>query len=251
MRKLVIIGIGAGNPEHMTIQAINALNSVDVVLIPRKGAVKDDLAELRREICARYLASERTSIVEFDLPLRDTAEPSYRKGVDDWHAMIAATYRDLLLENTGEEDAAALLVWGDPSLYDSTLRIVDRLKRTAGFAIDHKVVPGITSVQALAASHRIVLNTIGNPVYITTGRQLKNGILKNVDTAVVMLDGACTFRDLPGDEFDIYWGAYLGMEDELIISGTLSDVADRITQVREELRSRTGWIMDTYVLRRK
>lgn len=251
MRKLVIIGIGAGNPEHMTVQAINALNGVCVVLIPRKGAAKDDLAELRREICERYLTNEKTRIVEFDLPVRDTAAPSYRKGVDDWHTAIAATYRDLLLENTGAEDAAAMLVWGDPSLYDSTLRIVDRLKRTAGFAIDHEVVPGITSVQALAASHRIVLNTIGNPVHVTTGRQLKDGLPENVDTAVVLLDGACAFGDLSGSEFEIYWGAYLGMDDELIISGALSDVADEIMQAREELRSRKGWIMDTYVLRRK
>ena len=53
--EIVLIGIGTGNPEHMTVQGIRALNAADLVLVPRKGAAKDDLAELRREICGRYL----------------------------------------------------------------------------------------------------------------------------------------------------------------------------------------------------
>ena len=79
---LVLIGIGTGNPEHMTVQGIRALNAGDLVLVPRKGAAKDDLAELRREICGRYLENAATRVVEFDLPVRDAAGP-YRRGVED------------------------------------------------------------------------------------------------------------------------------------------------------------------------
>jgi precorrin-2 methylase len=43
---LVLIGIGTGNPEHLTVQAIKALNGADLVLVPRKGAARDDLAAL-------------------------------------------------------------------------------------------------------------------------------------------------------------------------------------------------------------
>ncbi len=50
LRKILVIGIGAGNPEHMTVQAIKALNRADVLLIPTKGMEKAYLAEVRREI---------------------------------------------------------------------------------------------------------------------------------------------------------------------------------------------------------
>ncbi|MFC6490254.1 precorrin-6A synthase (deacetylating) [Nitratireductor sp. GCM10026969] len=251
MRKLLVIGIGTGNPEHMTVQAINALNRADIVLVPRKGEEKEDLAELRREICRRYLTNERTRLVEFDLPVRDEAEPSYGKRVADWHQAIAATYRDLIAEHTGEDGTVAFLVWGDPSLYDSTLRILDRLGDVAGFAFAREVIPGITSIQALAASHGIALNTVGGAVQLTTGRNLSAGFPENADTAVVLLDGKTAFRALPGDDFTIYWGAYLGAEDEITVSGKLGDVADAIADKREAARRAKGWIMDTYLLRRR
>lgn len=252
MRHILIIGIGAGNPEHMTVQAIGALNRADIVLIPQKGAEKAELADLRREICARYLTNPRTRLVPFDLPQRDAARADYRGGVDDWHAAIAATYRALLKTHLAEGGTAALLVWGDPSLYDSTLRIVALLRESADLAIDHTVIPGIASPQALAASFRMPLNTIGGAVHITTGRRLaQEGFPDNADTALVMLDGDLSFRHLAGDAFDIFWSAYLGMADETVLSGRLADVAAQIAATRADLRRRKGWIMDIYLLRKR
>jgi precorrin-6A synthase len=43
MKKILIIGIGAGNLEYVTIQAVNALNQVDVFFILDKGADKEKL----------------------------------------------------------------------------------------------------------------------------------------------------------------------------------------------------------------
>ncbi|WP_265517201.1 precorrin-6A synthase (deacetylating) [Nitratireductor luteus] len=252
MRRLSIIGIGTGNPEHMTVQGVGALNRADVVLIPRKGAAKEDLADLRRAICDRFLANPAARIIEFDLPVRDAGDPSYRRGVDDWHAAIADLYAALLAEHTGENGHAAFLVWGDPSLYDSTLRIVERLRADTGMELMLDVVPGITSIQALAASHGMPLNTIGGAVHITTGRKLSaEGFPQNADTALVMLDGGCAFLDLPGDAYDIFWGAYLGTPDEIAIAGRLGDVAQEIEEARASARAAKGWIMDTYLLRRR
>ncbi|WP_048645641.1 precorrin-6A synthase (deacetylating) [Nitratireductor soli] len=252
MRTLSVIGIGAGNPEHMTVQGINALNRANVILIPRKGEAKEDLADLRRAICERFLGNKNTRIVEFDLPVRDADDPSYRNGVDDWHAAIARLYARLLAEHTGDDGHAAFLVWGDPSLYDSTLRIIERLRADTGVAFALDVVPGITSLQALAASHKMPVNTIGGAIHITTGRRLRaEGFPDNADTALVMLDGGCAFGVLPGDAYDIFWGAYLGTADEIVIAGRLADVADEIVETRAKARSARGWIMDTYLLRRR
>jgi precorrin-6A synthase len=251
MRRLVLIGIGAGNPEHMTVQGIGALNSVDAIFVPRKGEEKDGLAELRREICRRYLTNPQCRLVEFDLPARDTSDPSYRHGVDAWHDAVAAGYGRLLAEQTEDGASVALLVWGDPALYDSTLRIVERL-RDAGLAIECAVIPGIASPQALAARHAIPLNTIGGAVHVTTGRRLRaSGFPDGADSAVVMLDGDCAFLDLQGEAFDIYWGAFLGMEGEIAVSGRLSEVGEEIKALRDAARQRHGWIMDIYLLRRR
>jgi len=53
MKKILIIGIGAGDPDYVTMQAVNALNQVDVFFLLDKGASKAKLIELRKEICRR------------------------------------------------------------------------------------------------------------------------------------------------------------------------------------------------------
>jgi precorrin-6A synthase len=114
-------------------------------------------------------------------------------------------------------------------------------------------VPGISSVAALAAAHRLILNRVGRPVLITTGRRIEGGIPDDADDVVVMLDGRAAFATLPPEQsaaLHVYWGAYLGTPDELLVSGPLDEVCDRIVAVRDEARARKGWIMDTYLLRR-
>jgi precorrin-6A synthase len=147
-----------------------------------------------------------------------------------------------LLEGVPGDGAGAFLVWGDPGLYDSTIRIVDRLRT------DHavEIIPGITSIQALTAAHGIALNRIGEPVHITTGRRL--GTV--ADDTVVMLDGQTAFTSADPD-LDIFWGAYLGTPDEITIAGRLGDVRDEIVETRKTARERHGWIMDTYLLRKR
>ena len=244
MLEIVVIGIGTGNPDHMTVEGIKALNGADLVLIPRKGAEKTELAALRQEICARFLENRGTRIVAFDMPVRD-AGGGYRAGVDAWHREIAARYRRLLAAETG---TAALLVWGDPALYDSTLRILDILAAD-GLAFARRVVPGITSLQVLAARHAIPLNTVGGAVHVTTGRRLAESL--GEETTAVLLDGDCAFRGIDPEGVTIYWGANLGMPEEILIAGPLAEVRDRIVAARAEARAAQGWIMDTYVLRRE
>ena len=63
MRKLLIIGIGAGDPDYITIQAINALNQVDVFFVIDKGEEKDDLVRLRKELCRKYIRDQSFRIM--------------------------------------------------------------------------------------------------------------------------------------------------------------------------------------------
>lgn len=244
MIRLSLIGIGTGNPDHLTRAAIRAMNDADLILLPRKGEAKSDLIDLRRAICAEVLTGE-TRIVEFDMPVR-SAEGVYVDGVIDWHDAIAAIWMEQIAGHLPEGGTLALLVWGDPSLYDSSLRIAERL----GPAVEISVVPGITSVQALTAAHGICLNRLADPVLITTGRQLREqGWPLGVRDIVVMLDGHCAFQTLSPQGLEIWWGAYLGMEQQALAQGPLAVAGPKIVERRQSLRRRHGWIMDVYLLR--
>lgn len=246
MIDLTLVGIGTGNPEHLTLQAIRALNAADLVLIPRKGAAKADLADLRRAICAEVITNPATRLAEFDLPLRDEATPDYRQRVEDWHDDIAAIWAQIIAAHPGAQKVA-LLVWGDPSLYDSTLRIAARLRPAPRL----RVIPGITSMQALTAAHAIALNDIGAPFAVTTGRRLRDeGWPAGVDTLVVMLDAGGAFQAIDPEGVTIWWAAYAGMAEQITLSGPLSETAPLILTARAEARARHGWIMDIYLLRR-
>ncbi|KPD12774.1 precorrin-6A synthase (deacetylating) [Phaeobacter sp. 11ANDIMAR09] len=248
--ELSLIGIGTGNPEHLTLEAVRALNALDLILIPNKGSGKDDLAGLRQAICADVIPAPGPKIVEFDLPLRDPAIKDYKARVDHWHDAIAQVWIETIRSHLPEGSArVGFLVWGDPSLYDSTMRIAERLKSKQEIAL--KVIPGITSIQALTAAHAIPLNEIGAPFIVTTGRQLReNGWPDSADTVVIMLDGECSFQAIDPTGVEIWWSAYAGMENQISVSGPLAEVTAEIIETRAQARADHGWIMDIYLLRR-
>ncbi len=249
MIDLHLIGIGTGNIDHLTMAAVKAMNAADLILLPRKGDAKSDLIDLRRAMCEAVLTGA-TRVVEFDLPQR-SATPPYIEAVNDWHDAIAATWAGEIATHLPEGGRLALLVWGDPSLYDSTLRIAQRLIAD-GMAIAIYVVPGITSLQALTAAHTIPLNSLAAPVTITTGRRLREGGWpEGADSIVVMLDGACAFETLAPEGIAIWWGAYLGMAQQALIHGPLAQVSAEIVRQRAALRAEHGWIMDVYLMRRE
>ena len=250
MKRLLVIGIGAGDPAFMTVEAIEAINQVDVFLVVDKGDVKAELVDVRQEVLHRFASESVYRIVDIDDPGRDPSV-AYETAVERWHLDRVERFEQALIAEVGDHQCAGILVWGDPSLYDSTLRIVDQVLAREQVRFQHRVIPGISSVQVLAARHRIPLNRIGGPVLVTTGRRLREGLPEGIDDVVVMLDAQCSFTVLVGEGFDIFWGAYLGSPDEILIAGPLDEVVERIVKTRAEARHRKGWVFDTYLLRRQ
>jgi precorrin-6A synthase len=250
MKKLLVIGIGAGNPDYITMQAVKALNLVDVFFLMDKGPAKDKLIDLRREICERYITDRDYRFVEALSPERERGEVDYTSSVDDLNLAKQMTFERLINEQMSDDQCAGFLVWGDPALYDSTIRILQAILASGRCVFEFEVIPGITSVQALAAQHKVPLNRIGQSIEITTGRRLAAGQVSDADSLVVMLDAQDAYHQVADQESEIYWGAYLGTPDEILISGKLKDVADEIERVRKAARLANGWIMDTYLLRK-
>ncbi|MFC1408119.1 precorrin-6A synthase (deacetylating) [Streptacidiphilus sp. N1-12] len=253
MKKLLVIGIGAGDPDYLTLQAVKAIGRADVFLVLDKGEEKSDLVRLRQDMLARY-ARPGHRVVQAADPDRDraAAPAAYAAAVSDWRARRADLYQAFVRDELPAGGTGALLVWGDPSLYDSTIAAVDEVLARADQHFEYSVVPGISCVSALTAAHRIPLNRVGRPVTVTTGRRLAATAAADVpDDVAVMLDAHDAFAGLAEPEaFTIYWGAYVGTPDELLLSGPVAEIAPTIQRVRAEARARKGWIMDTYLLRR-
>lgn len=250
VRRIIVIGIGAGNPDHLTLQAVAAIGATDVFFVIDKDTAPELLA-LRSDLLGLHATTKPYRVVTIADAQRDRDPSDYRNAVQRWHRERAERIGATIGAEVGDTETGAFLVWGDPALYDSTLRVLERLRAEGTVAFAYDVIPGISSVAALAASHRITLTGIGEPALITTGRRLAADFTADVPSAVVMLDGQEAFAEIDPADVEIFWSAYLSTPDEISISGALAEVADRITNERAAARARHGWIMDTYLLRRR
>lgn len=327
MRRILVVGIGAGDPDFLTLQAVRALNRAEVFFLLDKGRRKRDLVDLREEMLRRHVERPGYRVVVAQDPpragvpraggSRGTGESqvagasleagespgtgrsrglgdpgsTYPEAVEDWRRRRADVMERMIVDELPADGCGAFLVWGDPTLYDSTLGILEDILRRGRVVFEHEVIPGISCVSALAARHRVSLNRVGRPVEITPGRRLvERGTVQGaaevtlvsepddspwptgtpqegkgsssqepppavhlpsgVDDVVVMLDTPGVFAELDPEGIDVYWGAYLGTPDEMLVSGALAEVGPRIQELRERARAEKGWIMDTYLLRR-
>ncbi|WP_448418865.1 precorrin-6A synthase (deacetylating) [Mycolicibacter minnesotensis] len=241
-----ILGVGMG-PGHVTPEAAAALRSADYVLAWDKGDGDTGLLALRRAVVAAHAA--HVPIVTIADPDRDRSPeltgPGYAAAVADWHDARAARCAQVLGERGG---VAAILVWGDPALYDSTIRIVERV-RSLGVELDYDVLPGISAPQLLAARHRIVLHEVGRPVHITTGRRLAQAVASGQDNIVAMLNPDGLDLSAVAD-WTIWWGANLGAAGEQLVTGRVGEVADEIAAARQAAKAEAGWVMDVLLVRR-
>jgi precorrin-6A synthase len=248
-----VIGVGPGDPDQVTIEALNALRSVAFFIVSDKsprGGMPDPLIAARGRLLDRHLGYQPT-VVRIEDPARERrpertgTQEEYDAVVEAWHEARADGYEAALAEHEGD---AGFLVWGDPGFYDSTIRVLERVRRRDGVDFELDVIPGISSIQLLAARHRIVLHEVGEPLHVTTRRRLREAIDQGQHNLVVMLNSSI---DLDGlDDWRIWWGANLGTPSEELVAGRVGDVLREIEQARERARAAAGWVMDIYLLRR-
>jgi precorrin-6A synthase len=245
--RITVVGIGLGEADQLSSRAVAALNEIDVFFVLGKDSPADDLARLRQDLCRQVVTGHDYRFVEVADPPRDREAGDYEAAVADWTAARAAALSTAIDEHLRPGRHGGLLAWGDPAFYDSTLRVLDALRRP----VDLEVIPGVSSIQALAAAHGVSLTRVGRPLLLTTGRRLSaEGMPPGFDDVVVLLDGEAAFRRIDPAGVRIYWGAHLGGPDQVLVAGDLAEVSDRIVEARRVARARRGWVMDTYLLRR-
>ncbi len=253
-RELALIGIGAGDPDWVTVEAARLITSLDVLFVVRKEESLDDLVEARRAVIARHRQTPLRTVELRDPPRPWRSASDYDVAVAEWRAERLVQWGAAIDAHLDDGQCGGFLVWGDPGLYDSTVTIARELADEAADSespIRLRVIPGISSVSALTARHGIPLNRQGRSVEITPARLVRDGLPDGVDDVVVMLDAHQTFTEIDPAGVDIYWGAYLGTDDEILIRGPLAQVRDDIVRARAEAVARKGWVFDTYLLRRR
>lgn len=248
--RIRVLGVGMG-PQHVTHEVAEALRSVDYVLAAEKSD-DDALLALRRAIIDAHPGPHGPAeVIAVPDPPRDRSASlsaeRYESAVGDWHDARAERYADVLRRRGG---TAAFLVWGDPSLYDSTIRIVEKV-RGQGLDVDFDVLPGISAPGLLAARHRIVLHEVGRSVHVTTGRRLQEAVAAGIDNIVAMLNPPPQRLDFTGlHDWTIWWGANLGAPGEHLLSGRLGDLLPVLPDARAAAEARDGWVMDLFLLRK-
>lgn len=244
--RIRVIGVGMGHPEHLTGQAIRALRTVDVILVPDERGATADLTVARQAICDAFIPADHPyRFVE----VPEVPDPRGAAGAEPSTAAYGHGVGEVIKGLGAHEETVGLLVWGDPAHHDSTIRMVDALAER--FGVEHDVIPGIGAPQLLSAAHRIPLGRIGSSVHLTTGARLVDEYDPVLGDVVVVLDEDLRCGDLVDryPKVELFWGAFLGSADEMLVRGPLAEVIDQARRLRAEARERHGWVIDAYLLR--
>jgi precorrin-6A synthase len=238
-RKVLIVGIGAGNPDFVTVQAINVRGHVTLFFIPDQGGDKGpdkmmkDPARLRAEIVELYVRNR---------PFRTT---TYREPHKDGGGALAGDLRHagLSFEELDASECGAFLVWSGFSLIETLARILQRLRSSGDFELDYEVIPGSSDIQVLTTAHKVALCNVGRSIPTATGRSLAGGFPNNADT-IVFMQPAVLAPDTVGGHNDVHWTLYAGMPDDMLVSGRLLEIVGGLEQVRKEALDGKGWIVE-------
>jgi len=167
--RLIGIGVGTGDPEHLTLKALRCLKEADQVFVPAGGR-------------AAEIVSAHVECTPLDFAMSDAA--SRDEHWDRAGQLIAAV-----------SGTAAFATIGDPNLY-STFTYIAHTVRALVPDVIIETVPGITAMQDLAARSGTVLAEGEERLALipyTAGDASLRSALADFDTVIVYKGG----RHLP------------------------------------------------------
>jgi precorrin-2/cobalt-factor-2 C20-methyltransferase len=147
--KFFVVGVGPGDPELMTVKALNVLKQSPVWLAP-KGS--ENGGSMALSILERLVSREGKEVLDIHFPMK-----KIRKGLEDkdvvmaWQEAAKAISARLL---QGKD--VAFPTMGDPGIYSTGFYVCETLMdMMPGFKAT--IIPGVSSISAGAASAAIPL----------------------------------------------------------------------------------------------
>lgn len=176
--RLFCVGCGPGDPELLTIRALNLITEADVIFVPTSKLDKPSIA---LSIVAKYI-KKTTKIINLVFPMvkdKDSLKDYWKKNTLEISQMVRSGKKTLYL------------TVGDPSLYSTWIYIHRELKKNHK-DIEIEIIPGITSIFAFAAESKISLVEGNEHLSIVPAcydlNKVKNTV-KASDTIVFLKDG--------------------------------------------------------------
>ncbi len=245
VKKVYLIGIGPGDPKYLTILAKEVIQRLKVFLVPEKEGKKSDLTKKRLKIIEFIKAKEPFEVVYLPFPERERGV-NYKEKVQEWRLRKGEILKKTLL--LLKEEEVGFLIWGDPVIYDGHIEIFKEIEKE--LPIEWEVIPGISAFQVLGAKFKISLTDLATSLTFHTPRTLRK--LKEIShPTVVFLDNYATFSLFKEKLLRIYWGAYVGQEEEVYLEGDLKETLETLKELRETLREKKGYLMEIYLLKPK
>ena len=141
--KLFCVGCGPGDPELLTVRAVDLIRSADIIFAPTAREGKPSIA---LSVVGKYV-SESTKTANLVFPMvkdKESLKDYWKRNADE----IATAVR------TGRK--VVYLTVGDPALYSTWIYMHRELRRNHP-DIDVEIVPGIAAMFAIAAKAGISL----------------------------------------------------------------------------------------------
>lgn len=226
--RLIGIGVGPGDPELITVKAINALRACDVILVPATEASGAGAGRAEKIIVAACPdIAPRISRVPFSMADRSGVT---RRRAQAWQTSATAAIEAFA---SGAHQVGFATI-GDPSIYSTFSYLAGTVREHLG-ELDVEVVPGIMAMQALAASSLTPLvegdETLAL-VPLKHGTEQLAEIAKVVDTCVIYKAGRHVreLAELVGDDPAVA-GTNVGLPEQRITPLADVDEAPYFTSV--------------------
>ena len=209
LKTLYGVGVGPGDPELMTIKALNIIKECDYIALPISGAGETVAYNIAR---GAYPDIEKKPMLELSMPM------SRDKEVLRHHHQKAASQ---IAEVLDKGLSAAFLTLGDPTVY-STYIYVHEIMKERGYS--PVIVPGVPSFCAAAARLSVSLTEASQPLCILPGSYENSHALLDLSASKVLMKtgrSAGRIRELIREkniDDDVYVIQNCGMENEKITS---------------------------------
>ncbi|TGE33253.1 precorrin-2 C(20)-methyltransferase [Desulfosporosinus sp. Sb-LF] len=146
------VGVGPGDPQLLTLQAVNVLQTVDLVAIPKSKMERESVAW----DIAKIHCPSNVRLIELELPMTSDQQ------------VLAKAWQDgaqTLLSELKQGKSIAFITLGDPSLYSTYSYLLNILQEELPQECI-ATVPGITAMSAAAARINLPLATGDEPLLI-------------------------------------------------------------------------------------